>query len=626
MINEKKVCFIMCCNHPWYQKECSSYLTELEVPEGYETEIVSVIGAKSMTAGYNRGMEQSDAKYKVYLHQDVMIWNRRFIYDMLEVFESDSRIGMLGVLGGNDIPDDGALYRAWNEGVTYACDTQDAGIKQGRNPLPGTCQEVEAIDGMLMATQYDLPWREDLFDGWDFYDVSQSFEFRKAGYSVVIPHQDMPWCMHDCGRTKLQNYNQGRKILLEEYASFFKNPVYREEDFSYNQELKRFYEQLKHGIIRSMEQGELKSAVQLCEQYDDSNIMDSDLSVLKKTVTVCDTEQQFFGTCRTWKPGETYEAVLRRYHQAKFLLWDAERERNNGKDRLREALRQELYSMPFLTAVGIHNTWHFEALLPVLAESARERSNRKDLDYLEFIAGQISLPEPVPFQAMRMEMKTEEEIAEIEQICQKNARIRTEELPRYRRRINELLKEGDRESLSELLASQEFYSKFETVTDMAYMMLASQIYQEETAAHAARTIFDGHNSIEEVVAFIQELKFGLWRLEFDMEENAGIWLSEWIRQNQISACLLKYAVHVAGMNKVILLERLGALFLEQNMLGMAFAMLKYADELLPGTEEILCTMADLCLQAGKKEEALHCLNQVKEPTHITEAFRKLCES
>ena len=31
--------------------------------------------------------------------------------------------------------------------------------------------EVEGVDGLLMATQYDIPWREDLFDGWDFYDL-----------------------------------------------------------------------------------------------------------------------------------------------------------------------------------------------------------------------------------------------------------------------------------------------------------------------------------------------------------------------------------------------------------------------------------------------------------------------
>lgn len=41
--------------------------------------------------------------------------------------------------------------------------------------------DVTAIDGMFMATQYDISWREDLFDGWDFYDISQSCEFTRGG-------------------------------------------------------------------------------------------------------------------------------------------------------------------------------------------------------------------------------------------------------------------------------------------------------------------------------------------------------------------------------------------------------------------------------------------------------------
>ena len=160
---------------------------------------------------------------------------------------------------------------------------------------------------------------------------------------------------------------------------------------------------------------------------------------------------------------------------------------------------------------------------------------------------------------------------------------------------------------------------------MAYMIIVNQIYQEETAGDIRQTVLDGRSSIDEIMSFIQEIKFGLWRLEFDVEESAGIQFMELVRRNQVSGCLLKYIVHLAGMDKVGILGKVTALFLEQNMLGMAFSMLKYANELCPGTEEILCTMADLCLQAGKKNEALYCLEQVKQPTLITERFRKLCE-
>ena len=83
--------------------------------------------------------------------------------------------------------------------------------------IEGKYQEVEAIDGLLMATQYDVPWREDLFDKWDFYDISQSAEFLKAGYKVVVPNQTHPWCIHDDGFFNLKNYYNARKVFLEEY-------------------------------------------------------------------------------------------------------------------------------------------------------------------------------------------------------------------------------------------------------------------------------------------------------------------------------------------------------------------------------------------------------------------------
>ena len=57
--------------------------------------------------------------------------------------------------------------------------------------------EVEALDGLLLATSRDVRWREDLFDGWDFYDVSQCLEMRRMGWRVVVPCQETPWCYHD---------------------------------------------------------------------------------------------------------------------------------------------------------------------------------------------------------------------------------------------------------------------------------------------------------------------------------------------------------------------------------------------------------------------------------------------
>ena len=79
-------------------------------------------------------------------------------------------------------------------------------------------ETVEAVDGLLMMTQYDVNWRQDLFHGWDFYDVSQSFEFRRAGYQVAVPYQQAPWVLHDCGFLNLAGYQTARDIWTGRFA------------------------------------------------------------------------------------------------------------------------------------------------------------------------------------------------------------------------------------------------------------------------------------------------------------------------------------------------------------------------------------------------------------------------
>ena len=75
-------------------------------------------------------------------------------------------------------------------------------------------------DGLIMVTQYDLPWREDLFQGWHFYDVSQCLEFEKAGYKVGVIKQISPWCLHDCGKVNGTGYEDNRKIFVQHYRDY----------------------------------------------------------------------------------------------------------------------------------------------------------------------------------------------------------------------------------------------------------------------------------------------------------------------------------------------------------------------------------------------------------------------
>lgn len=219
-MNNKKICFIMCTNDEQYENEAFHFISKLNIPAGYSIDTISVKNATSLTSGYNEGMMASDAKYKVYLHQDVMIICPDFISNILHIFE-DQSIGLIGMVGTPHLPEN--LIPWWSErlGSIYTSNIGATSTIKLDQSVPPTqlYAEVDAIDGLLMVTQYDIKWRDDLFDKWDFYDISQSFEFRKNGYKVVVPYMESPWCIHDDGFVNLKNYYGERRKAVREYSS-----------------------------------------------------------------------------------------------------------------------------------------------------------------------------------------------------------------------------------------------------------------------------------------------------------------------------------------------------------------------------------------------------------------------
>lgn len=210
-----QICFIICTNDPVYADECVYYINQLIVPDGYHIDILTVEDAKSMTSGYNEAMQHSKAKYKVYLHHDTFIVYPHFLRDILRIFQSDGEIGMIGVIGAPRIPENGIMWDEKRYGMIYEQHIYETVMLS--NPCTHPLEEVEAIDGLLMATQYDIAWREDLFDKWDFYDCSQSMEFIRRGYKVVVPKTEEPWCVHDCGFINLKDYDGEREKFVREY-------------------------------------------------------------------------------------------------------------------------------------------------------------------------------------------------------------------------------------------------------------------------------------------------------------------------------------------------------------------------------------------------------------------------
>lgn len=216
-MGEEEVCFIICTNDHRMAEECIYYIDHLAVPDGIKVDILTVEDARSMTAGYNEAMQCSKAKYKVYLHHDTFIVNPDFIKDCLNIFRMNPQIGMLGNIGVKKMPASGVMWDADRYGMVYEQHIYETELLSNAVSADRGFMVVDAIDGFLMVTQYDIPWREDLFTGWDFYDCSQSMEFIRKGYQVAVPEMESPWCVHDCGFINLTNYEEERRKFVKEY-------------------------------------------------------------------------------------------------------------------------------------------------------------------------------------------------------------------------------------------------------------------------------------------------------------------------------------------------------------------------------------------------------------------------
>ena len=378
-MNEKKIAFVICVSNEIYFEECQHYLNHLRIPEGYEVEVIAVREAPSMCAGYNEGMRSSDAKYKVYMHQDVFFRDRDFLEKIIRIFRSDERIGMLGVVGGVQMPKTGVVYRAWNIGKVD-CREPDLSYY-----LEGDMEEkqdrvVEAIDGLIMITQYDITWREDLFTNFDFYDASQAFEMRRHGYQVVVPYQETPWVIHDSSFAKLTNYDRNRIICLKEYPEFlYADHGYK---FSYNAEWDALSKKLAKEIEIMLGAGHFKEAVEMIQAYKKVGIKDSTLELLAVMCDIVRLEEQHLGKECFFAGLDSYAAIYERYIKTRFLLRRLELGFEESEYcELEDAIRKNTISYEAITTIMLHATLDKKKVLKELGryyeESGQSENARK---------------------------------------------------------------------------------------------------------------------------------------------------------------------------------------------------------------------------------------------------------
>ncbi len=311
-MNEKSIAFITCVNDTVEYKEALYYIEQLNVPVGYTIDTVVVQGADCMAAGYQAAMQSCDAKYKIYMHQDVFIHNRNFLKKVIEIFQEDNQIGLIGMVGRKELPEKLLVAADWDVGnITF----NGGSIK--KEPIESEkFTEVEAVDGLILITQYDVDWRSDLFDGWDFYDISQCEEFRRVGYKVVVPYQGEAWCYHDNTYSHLGKYFLYQKVFCQEYQDIkkFENRL-TSDDYA---ELEKTVQELKQEMQYMVNNGE---RYQLWDTFVKmKGKVHLGLQEFFLLTQIDHLEEKNIGDNIFWKTGLSWEEIRLNIRKLKFKL------------------------------------------------------------------------------------------------------------------------------------------------------------------------------------------------------------------------------------------------------------------------------------------------------------------
>ncbi|MCI8858954.1 MAG: hypothetical protein HFI71_05430 [Lachnospiraceae bacterium] len=315
----RKIAFIICVNDECYYQECLFYIERLHLPQGVELEVYPVRAATSMCQGYQQAMQQTDAEYKVYMHQDVFLINRDFLLHMLKLFEDHPKAGLVGVLGARQISLERRFYRSWDIGNVFGCNEKRA----FHNELCKKEQRAAVLDGMLLMTRVDIPWREEWLSGWDFYDISKSLEYQREGYEVWIPAQDQPWCIHDCGYLNLVDYDRAQEEFLRAYGEIL--PDYSGQPLVYppsNRERFALMMELKEQWKSLLFLGHIQELSDMFQKLEDERFFDTEMAILKNILEIIaeesaaqlPVEQGFLYDCGS------FAQAYQKYLQVKFWL------------------------------------------------------------------------------------------------------------------------------------------------------------------------------------------------------------------------------------------------------------------------------------------------------------------
>ena len=148
---------------------------------------MTLSGYDNLAKAYNTAISAYPRGIKVFLHQDVEILHPEWPLKIIKAFE-DPMVGLVGCAGTIDLPP-GDMWWTRQRYMRIWSGKEKADWRFDQIPEN---KDMEAVDGMLLATNLCVPFDENLGEGFHFYDMDYSLTIRNNGYKVRLVDIE-PW-------------------------------------------------------------------------------------------------------------------------------------------------------------------------------------------------------------------------------------------------------------------------------------------------------------------------------------------------------------------------------------------------------------------------------------------------
>lgn len=214
----KKIAVIIRKSHAGRYEVCMEALKNVKWPQGYDVQAFTLDAAKPYAAQINEILTETDAKYKVYINDEMCVVHPQVIEEMLAIFQDES-IGMVGILGSQSLPVSGNLMDSpYKRGTVYVPSEDDFSALRFGDAM-GEAADVRGLLPSFFATQRDVPWDE-AYEKQYYAVLDHCRAMEDAGVRVVVPLPENIWCACQMKSISFDADEVDQKKFLGKYHTY----------------------------------------------------------------------------------------------------------------------------------------------------------------------------------------------------------------------------------------------------------------------------------------------------------------------------------------------------------------------------------------------------------------------